>query len=119
MATAMRSAVIELGIRQLKAELVPPDVAQILNAQKALEQTGVTAQRAAELGSSGWMAFAAQVRELQEEVLRTGDTFEKVLADAVAWEDTLPTLRGKTDEASEAGREHAESLEAQLRGLSH
>lgn len=119
MATAIRSAVIELGIRQLEAKLTPPDVATILQAQKAFESMGNSAQRSFSIATEEWGQFAVTVREMQQELLRTGDSFEKVLADAVAWEDALPGVTAATRDATKAGGAHALTLTEQLRGLSH
>lgn len=118
MATTIRSAVIEMGIRQLQAKLVPPDIAAIVEANKSLDAMGVSAQRAAELATKEWGSFALTVRELQEELIRTGDTFEKVLADGVAWEETLPRISSGTDDAARAGHAHAGALGKQLKGFS-
>jgi hypothetical protein len=117
MSTTIRSAVIEMGIRQLQAKLVPPDVAAIIEAQKSIEAMGVASQRAAAAGSQQWAAFSEQVLALQQQLSATNDTFEKTLADGVAWEDTLPRIASGTNEAAAAGDRHSVALGQQLRGL--
>jgi hypothetical protein len=119
MSTAIRSAVIELGIRQLQAKLVPPDVSAFIETQKSLESMGTTAERSASIATQQWGAFSEKVLQLQQQLLATDDTFEKILADGVAWEETLPGIAAGTNEAAAAGERHAASLGLQLRSVGY
>src|SRR5690242_10063818 len=117
--TVIRSAVIEMGIRQLQTALTPPNVAAILDAQKAFDQVGVSAAEAAGKASAQWSAFTEKIEQMQAALLETNDSFEKTLADAVAWEETLPGIAANTEQAAQASDHHAAAMTGQIRGLSH